>query len=55
MRGNHPGSFEVAHQLARFGRSDWGKINELDGVVAYVLVVIGGGISGSSVAHFHRI
>ena len=54
MCGNHPGSFEVAHQLARSGRFDCGQINELDGVV-YDLVVIGGGISGLSVAHFYRI
>ncbi|MEM6914081.1 MAG: twin-arginine translocation signal domain-containing protein, partial [Pseudomonadota bacterium] len=24
LRGNHVGSFEVAHQLGRQGRTDWG-------------------------------
>lgn len=53
MRGNHAGSFEVAHQFVREGRRDWGKIIEPDSGV-YDLVVVGGGISGLSAAHFYR-
>jgi spermidine dehydrogenase len=51
MRGNHPGSFDVAHQLAREGRTDWGSATEADAGV-YDLVVVGGGISGLAAAHF---
>ena len=50
MRGNHAGAFEVAHQLAREGRADWGSVQEPDAQV-YDLVVVGGGISGLSAAH----
>ena len=53
MRGNHAGAFEVAHQLAREGRRDWGSIHEHDSDV-YDLVVVGAGISGLSAAHFYR-
>ena len=28
LRGSHVGSFEVAHQLAREGRRDWGTVQE---------------------------
>src|SRR5947209_20593685 len=45
LRGQHPGSFEVAHEIAR--RSRW----PIDGIAieeSYDLVVIGGGISGSA-------
>jgi spermidine dehydrogenase len=50
MRGSHPGSFEEAHAL-RDGRkpptaTDTGEV--------YDLVVVGGGISGLSAAHFFR-
>src|ERR1700750_592670 len=50
LRGSHPGSFEEAHAL-RDGRkpgvpTDTGE--------AYDLVVVGGGISGLSAAHFFR-
>jgi spermidine dehydrogenase len=53
LRGNHRGSFEVAHSL-RDGDfwSNAGKINALDEV--YDLVVVGGGISGLAAAHFYR-
>jgi spermidine dehydrogenase len=51
-RGNHPGSFDAAHQLAHQGRSDWGTVREPDADV-YDLVVVGGGISGLAAAHFH--
>ena len=53
LRGNHIGSFEIAHQLAREGRSIWGSVHEADPDV-YDLVVVGGGISGLSAAHFYR-
>lgn len=53
LRGNHPGSFEVAHQLARAGRSDWGEVSDPDAEI-YDLVVVGAGISGLSAAHFYR-
>jgi spermidine dehydrogenase len=52
MRGQHPGSFEVAHALAREG-----KRFDVDGAAAeasYDLVVIGGGISGLAAAWFYR-
>ena len=52
-RGSHVGSFEVAHQLALGGRTDWGSVTEPDADV-YDLVVVGGGISGLAAAHFHR-
>ena len=52
LRGNHVGSFEVAHVLARKGRSDRGTPQEPDTGV-YDLVVVGGGISGLSAAYFY--
>ena len=53
LRGSHVGSFEVAHQLAREGRVDWGPIEEPDSG-DYDLVVAGGGISGLASAYFYR-
>ena len=53
LRGNHVGSYEVAHQLAREGRVDWGPVQEPDAEL-YDLVVVGGGISGLASAHFYR-
>ena len=52
LRGQHEGSFEVAHALAREGRRfavDAAPIEE-----SYDLVVVGGGISGLSAAWFYR-
>ena len=53
MRGSHPGSFEVAHALAREGHKNWGPVGEPDPAV-YDLIVVGGGISGLAAAHFYR-
>src|SRR3954452_14658603 len=51
MRGSHPGSFEVGHQLR--DRKSWTQEAEDTGEV-YDLIVVGGGISGLSAAHFFR-
>ncbi len=45
MRGNHAGSFDVAHALGRQGRTDWGPVRMPEEPI-YDLVVVGGGISG---------
>lgn len=49
MRGTHPGAFEAAHALR--DSSSLGK-NIRDTDESYDLVVVGGGISGLSAAHF---
>lgn len=51
LRGSQPGSFEVAHALAREGRrfADPQALDE-----HYDLVVVGGGLSGLAAAYFHR-
>lgn len=53
LRGNHIGSFEVAHAVAREGRRDWGPVSELDPAI-YDLVVVGGGTSGLAAAHYYQ-
>ena len=53
LRGNHDGGFEVAHALAREGRTDWGPVQKPDSLV-YDLVIVGAGLSGLSAAHFYR-
>ncbi|MGI9219450.1 MAG: NAD(P)-binding protein [Woeseiaceae bacterium] len=53
LRGSHVGSFEVAHQLAREGRRNWGTVTEPDADL-YDLVVVGAGVSGLSAAYFYR-
>ena len=53
MRGNQPGSFDVAHKLAREGQSDWGPFKDSDNGI-FDLVVVGAGISGLAAAHFYR-
>ena len=52
MRGSHPGSFEVAHALAR-NDARWPEPTEQTDR-DYDLVVVGGGISGLSAAYFYR-
>jgi spermidine dehydrogenase len=52
LRGQHPGSFEVAHVFAREGQRfgvDDAPVEE-----SYDLVVVGGGISGLAAAWFYR-
>jgi spermidine dehydrogenase len=52
LRGSHPGSFEVAHQVGREGKSF--DISNLAVEQSFDLVVVGGGISGLAAAWFYR-
>ena len=52
MRGNHAGSFEVAHGIAKEGKR-WKQPGEQTDDT-YDLVVVGGGISGLSAAFLYR-
>lgn len=52
LRGQHAGSFEIAHALAREGRKF--PVDDLPIDETYDLVVVGGGISGLAVAWFYR-
>ncbi len=51
LRGSHPGSFEIAHALAREGKRFDNPV-ALD--EARDLVVVGAGISGLAAAYYHR-
>ena len=50
MRGSHPGSFEVAHEM-RFGKT-WDEAQETG--EEYDLIVVGGGLSGLGAAYYFR-
>ncbi len=50
LRGNHPGSFEVAHAM-RDGKR-WSDAEDSGEI--YDLIVVGGGLSGLSAAWFYR-
>jgi spermidine dehydrogenase len=50
MRGSHPGSFEVAHELR--DRRGWDLSGALDTGESFDLVIVGGGLSGLSAAYF---
>ena len=50
MRGSHPGSFEVAHQLR--DRRQWDVASAVDTGETYDLVIVGGGLSGLSAAYY---
>jgi spermidine dehydrogenase len=52
LRGSHPGSFEVAHQVGREGKSF--DISGLAVEQSFDLIVVGGGISGLAAAWFYR-
>ena len=52
LRGNHAGSFEIAHSIALSG-AKFGYLAERYEPV-YDLIVVGGGISGLAAAHFYR-
>ena len=52
MRGEHPGSFEVAHAFARAGERF--GVDSAPSEENYDLVVVGGGISGLAAAWFYR-
>ncbi|HKW26747.1 MAG TPA: FAD/NAD(P)-binding protein [Terriglobales bacterium] len=53
MRGNHPGSFEVAHRLRDGTFWETAGKPEYTGE-KYDLVIVGGGISGLAAAYFYR-
>ena len=53
LRGSHPGSFETAHSL-RDGTFWQHAGTPADTGETYDLVIVGGGISGLSAAHFFR-
>jgi spermidine dehydrogenase len=50
MRGDHPGSFEVAHQLRDTRKADLSSVTHSN--ETYDLVIVGGGISGLGAAYY---
>jgi len=52
IRGNHQGSFNDAHKLAFTGSGFIDEVQDLG--ESYDLIVVGGGISGLSAAHFFK-
>lgn len=52
LRGNHDGSFDVAHKLGREGITAWGPVEQASDA-PYDLVIVGAGISGLAAAHFY--
>jgi spermidine dehydrogenase len=53
MRGSHPGSFDAAHALRDGTFWDTAGTPQDTGEI-YDLIIVGGGISGLSAAHFYR-
>ncbi|HEY5961071.1 MAG TPA: FAD/NAD(P)-binding protein [Polyangiaceae bacterium] len=53
IRGDHEGSFNFAHELRK--GTEWSALGQASSTgERYDLVVVGGGISGLSAAHFYR-
>ncbi|MEM9288247.1 MAG: NAD(P)-binding protein [Pseudomonadota bacterium] len=52
LRGNHPGSFDIAHKLGREGVTAWGDVTPAQDA-PYDLIIVGAGISGLAAAWFY--
>ncbi len=53
LRGSHEGSYNVAHALAREGKTDWGQARRIDDT-QYDLVIVGAGLSGLASAFYYQ-